>query len=174
VLKKTGLAILVGLVALAGCAKQEQETKPATTEQMTTEAPVEQATPPQSGIPMVTGDTITTPSGLKYIVMAAGEGPTPTAGDLIGAHYTGWLLDGTKFDSSRDRGQPLQFPIGQGRVIRGWDEGLMAMSVGGHRLLIIPPELSYGERGTPGGPIPPNATLIFDVELVSITPKATP
>jgi FKBP-type peptidyl-prolyl cis-trans isomerase len=106
--------------------------------------------------------------------MDAGDGPTPAAGDLIGAHYTGWLLDGTKFDSSRDRGQPLQFPIGQGRVIRGWDEGLMSMSVGGRRLLIIPPELAYGERGTPGGPIPPNAILVFDVELVSITPKATP
>ena len=172
-MKKTSLVFLAGLVALGGCNKQESS-PPAETGQTTAEAPAEQAMPAASAIPMVAGDTITTESGLKYIEMAAGSGPTPEAGQLIGAHYTGWLLDGTKFDSSRDRGQPLQFPIGQGRVIRGWDEGLMSMSVGGRRLLIIPPGLAYGDRGTPGGPIPPQATLIFDVELVSITPAATP
>jgi len=138
------------------------------------EAPAEQMQPAETGIPTVAGDTITTESGLKYLVMSDGEGETPQAGNMVGAHYTGWLTDGTKFDSSRDRGTPLQFPIGQGRVIRGWDEALMTMKVGERRLLIIPPSLGYGERGTPGGPIPPNATLIFDVELVSITPPATP
>ncbi len=137
------------------------------------QAPAQQAMPAESGIPQVAGDTVTTASGLKYIVITEGTGAAPQAGNLVGAHYTGWLMDGTKFDSSRDRGTPLQFPIGQGRVIRGWDEGLMAMKVGGRRLLIIPPELAYGERGTPGGPIPPNATLVFDVELMSVTPPAT-
>jgi len=121
-----------------------------------------------AGIPQITGDTVTTPSGLKYIDVKVGEGVAPQAGQLIAAHYTGWLTDGTKFDSSRDRGEPLRFPIGQGRVIKGWDEGLMSMKVGGHRVLIIPPDLGYGERGTPGGPIPPNATLVFDVELVDV------
>jgi peptidylprolyl isomerase len=144
------------------------------TEEPATEAPADTTAPADSGIPTVSGDTVTTETGLKYIVMATGDGPTPEAGNLIGAHYTGWLLDGTKFDSSRDRGQPLQFPVGQGRVIKGWDEALTTMNIGERRLLIIPPELAYGERGTPGGPIPPNATLIFDVELMSITPAATP
>ena len=173
-MKKAGFAILVGLMALVGCNQQESSPPAEMTQEPAAEAPAEQATPAESGIPMVSGDTVTTTSGLKYIVMAEGDGPKPEAGNLIGAHYTGWLMDGTKFDSSRDRGQPLQFPIGQGRVIRGWDEGLMLMSVGGRRLLIIPPELGYGERGTPGGPIPPNATLVFDVELMSVTPAATP
>jgi len=180
-LKKTGLVLLIGLVAIAGCAKKEasppaeQQSSAATqTEQTTTETPAQQTAPAESGIPMVAGDTVTTASGLKYIEIAAGSGPTPEPGNLIGAHYTGWLLDGKKFDSSRDRGQPLQFPIGKGRVIKGWDEGLLSMSVGGRRLLIIPPELGYGDRGTPGGPIPPKATLIFDVELVSITPPGAP
>lgn len=173
-MKKAGFAILVGLMVLVGCSNQESSPPAEMTEQPMAEAPAEQGTPADSGIPMVSGDTVTTDSGLKYIVMAEGEGPTPEAGNLIGAHYTGWLLDGTKFDSSRDLGKPLQFPIGQGRVIRGWDEGLMSMSVGERRVLIIPPELAYGERGTPGGPIPPGATLIFDVELMSITPAATP
>jgi FKBP-type peptidyl-prolyl cis-trans isomerase len=96
------------------------------------------------------------------------------AGQLVQAHYTGWLTNGTKFDSSRDRGQLFSFPIGRGHVIKGWDEGIASMKVGGRRLLIIPSNLGYGERGTPGGPIPPNATLVFDVELVGIQPSASP
>ncbi len=119
------------------------------------------------GIPQVAGDTVTTPSGLKYIDMTVGAGAQPAAGQVVNAHYTGWLTDGKKFDSSRDRGQTFSFPLGQGRVIPGWDEGIASMKVGGRRLLIIPANLAYGERGA-GGVIPPNATLVFDVELVGI------
>ncbi len=110
---------------------------------------------------------ITTASGLKYIEIAEGTGATPTKGQTISVHYTGTLEDGTKFDSSRDRNQPFEFQVGTGQVIKGWDEGLMAMKVGDRRKLIIPAELGYGARGA-GGAIPPNATLIFDVELLKI------
>ena len=109
----------------------------------------------------------TTPSGLQYTVDMPGTGPQPTGGQIVSVHYTGWLTDGTKFDSSRDRGTPLQFPIGQGRVIKGWEEGIGAMKVGEKRTLVIPPALGYGERGM-GGVIPPNATLVFKVELVGV------
>lgn len=119
------------------------------------------------GPPPVSGDTIDTDSGLQYIVIEEGSGATPTAGQTVRVHYTGWLLDGTKFDSSFDRGEPFPFPLGQGRVIRGWDEGVATMRVGEKRRLIIPPELGYGQRGFPGA-IPPNATLVFDVELLGL------
>jgi peptidylprolyl isomerase len=108
----------------------------------------------------------TTPSGLKYIDLQEGTGATPTTGQTVVVHYTGTLEDGTKFDSSRDRKQPFQFRVGVGQVIKGWDEGVGSMKVGGRRQLIIPPELGYGSRGI--GPIPPNSTLIFDVELLGI------
>lgn len=111
---------------------------------------------------------VTTESGLQYEVIKEGVGPTPEPGQTVTVHYTGTLEDGTKFDSSRDRAQPFSFPIGQGRVIKGWDEGLSTMKVGGRRRLVIPPELGYGARGA-GGVIPPNATLIFDVELLKIS-----
>ncbi|HEX3905758.1 MAG TPA: FKBP-type peptidyl-prolyl cis-trans isomerase [Polyangia bacterium] len=97
-----------------------------------------------------------------------GEGATATKGKMISVHYTGRLTDGTKFDSSLDRGQPIDFPLGSGVVIKGWDQGIEGMKVGGKRKLTIPPDLAYGARGTPGGPIPPNATLVFDVELVGV------
>jgi FKBP-type peptidyl-prolyl cis-trans isomerase len=107
----------------------------------------------------------TTPSGLKYVVVEEGTGDkTPSKGATVKAHYTGKLLDGSKFDSSYDRGQPIEFPVGSGRVIKGWDEAFLSMKKGEKRVLIIPPELGYGPAGR--GPIPPNATMVFDVELV--------
>jgi peptidylprolyl isomerase len=116
-------------------------------------------------------EPVTTPSGLKYIDTKAGTGASPKSGQTCVMHYTGWLYDGgkkgAKFDSSVDRGQPFEFKIGQRQVIGGWDEGVATMKVGGKRTLIIPPELGYGARGA-GGFIPPNATLIFDVELLDV------
>jgi len=117
------------------------------------------------------GKPMTTPSGLQIIDSKVGTGASPKTGQTCVMHYTGWLYEngakGKKFDSSVDRGQPFEFPIGTHRVIPGWDEGVATMKVGGKRTLIIPPQLGYGERGA-GGVIPPNATLIFDVELLGI------
>jgi len=110
---------------------------------------------------------VTTDSGLKYIDITEGDGTIPEVGQTVTVHYTGVLENGKKFDSSRDRNQPFSFKIGVGQVIKGWDEGVGTMSVGGQRQLIIPPDLGYGSRGA-GGVIPPNATLIFDVELLGI------
>ena len=110
---------------------------------------------------------ITTPSGLIYLDLSEGEGEAAQAGQRVSVHYTGWLTDGTKFDSSKDRNDPFDFPLGAGHVIRGWDEGVQGMKVGGVRKLTIPPQLGYGERGA-GGVIPPNATLVFEVELLKI------
>jgi len=110
-------------------------------------------------------DVVTTKTGLRYIVVQMGKGNPPEKGTTISAHYTGTLADGTKFDSSRDRGTPLKFPVGTGRVIPGWDEALAEMKKGEQRILIIPHKLAYGERGA-GGVIPPFATLVFDVALV--------
>ncbi len=108
-----------------------------------------------------------TGSGLQYEDVVEGYGPNPQPGQRVSVHYTGRLTDGKQFDSSRDRGQPFDFVIGVGQVIRGWDEGVMGMHVGGKRVLTIPPQLAYGDRGVPGV-IPPNATLVFDVELIDI------
>ena len=108
-----------------------------------------------------------TMTGLKYVDLVKGEGRKPKKGKIVVVHYTGWLEDGRKFDSSVDRGEPFSFRIGVGQVIRGWDEGVMSMRVGGKRKLIIPPKLGYGARGA-GRIIPPNATLIFEVELLKV------
>ncbi len=110
---------------------------------------------------------ITTASGLVYEDLNEGEGTVAAAGQKVSVHYTGWLTNGTKFDSSKDRNDPFDFPLGAGRVIRGWDEGVQGMQVGGVRKLTIPAELGYGARGA-GGVIPPNATLVFEVELLGI------
>jgi FKBP-type peptidyl-prolyl cis-trans isomerase FkpA len=110
---------------------------------------------------------VTTTSGLKYADLEVGAGEEAKAGQNVKVHYTGWLTNGKKFDSSVDRGQPFSFPLGRGRVIKGWDEGVAGMKVGGRRKLIIPPELGYGASGA-GGVIPPNAELIFEVELLGV------
>ena len=110
---------------------------------------------------------ITTPSGLKYIDEVVGTGPSPKSGKSVTVHYTGRLADGKKFDSSHDRNKPFVFAIGVGHVIKGWDEGVLTMKVGGKRKLIIPPNLGYGAAGA-GGVIPGNAELHFDVELISV------
>ncbi|HWF62537.1 MAG TPA: FKBP-type peptidyl-prolyl cis-trans isomerase [Nitrospira sp.] len=110
---------------------------------------------------------VTTSSGLKYVDQVIGTGDAAVAGKTASVHYSGWLENGKKFDSSVDRGQPFSFPLGAGRVIKGWDEGVQGMKVGGKRKLTIPSDLGYGSRGA-GGVIPPNATLIFDVELLAV------
>jgi FKBP-type peptidyl-prolyl cis-trans isomerase len=163
VLKKTFLVVVAGLAVLAlaaGCGDQ-------VTDQQDTEqsAPAEQETavPEQSTAANTTADV--TELVIEDIVV--GTGAEAKSGDTVTVHYTGWLTDGTKFDSSVDAGQPLQFPLGQGYVIQGWDEGVAGMKVGGKRKLIIPPDMGYGAQGA-GGVIPPNATLVFEVELVSI------
>ena len=126
---------------------------------------------PTTAAAQAVGTTMTTPSGLKITDSKIGTGATPKPGQICVMHYTGWLYQngakGQKFDSSVDRGQPFEFPLGQHQVIAGWDEGVATMKVGGKRTLIIPPELGYGARGA-GGVIPPNATLIFDVELLDV------
>jgi FKBP-type peptidyl-prolyl cis-trans isomerase len=111
--------------------------------------------------------TITTASGLKFQVLKKGNGTVAMSGQIVSVHYTGWLTDGTKFDSSVDRGEPFQFTLGAGQVIKGWDEGVSGMKVGEKRKLTIPSDLGYGARGA-GGVIPPNATLVFDVELLGV------
>ena len=111
--------------------------------------------------------TTTTPSGLVIEEVKEGTGAEAKPGTTVSVHYTGWLTDGKKFDSSKDRGQPFGFKLGGGQVIRGWDEGVEGMKVGGIRKLTIPPALGYGARGA-GGVIPPNATLVFEVELLGV------
>lgn len=113
------------------------------------------------------GKEITTSSGLQYIDQVAGTGDTAKAGQTVSVHYTGWLTNGKKFDSSVDRGQPFSFRLGVGQVIKGWDEGVQGMKIGGKRKLTIPSNLGYGARGA-GGLIPPHATLVFDVELLGV------
>jgi peptidylprolyl isomerase len=121
--------------------------------------------------PALAASEVTTPSGLRIIDVKPGTGPVPQAGQTVTVNYTGWLFvggkKGQKFDSSLDRNQPFSFTLGQGQVIKGWDEGVATMHVGGKRTLIIPPDLGYGASGA-GGVIPPNATLIFDVDLLGV------
>jgi len=142
---------LATLIATFGCKEAEEN------------AVTESATP----APEVQSGVITRPSGLRYEDLKVGEGPLAERGMSVRVHYTGWLTDGTRFDSSLDSGRPLRFVLGEGQVIRGWDEGIEGMRVGGRRKLTVPPNLGYGEVGA-GSAIPPNATLIFEVELVGI------
>ena len=127
------------------------------------------ATAPNTKVPTkVTGDGVKTDSGLQYWDIRVGNGETAKEGSHVRVHYTGWLIDGKKFDSSVDAGTPFDFTIGNGEVIKGWEEGVTGMRVGGKRQLRIPPSLGYGAGGTPDGTIPPNATLIFDIRLLAV------
>ena len=164
-----GGILAVAAMALVACTSSEvvidtnDETQPSNGSQ----TPVTNGGDMTQGPPAVSGEPITTGSGLQFIDIEQGKGEAPKASQTIVVHYTGWLeSDGTKFDSSVDRGTPFSFTIGEGGVIRGWDEGLATMQVGGKRRLIIPPDLAYGKSGQ--GAIPPDATLIFDVELLEI------
>jgi peptidylprolyl isomerase len=169
--------IAVWILLCVACAKPPADTTTAATDTTPTAAaastdttPAEDLVPTQpQGAAMDTfsmpTNLQTTASGLQYTVDTPGTGAQPQPGQTVSVHYTGWLTDGTKFDSSRDRGTPLEFPLGRGRVIAGWDEGIGAMKVGEKRTLVIPPSLGYGASGF-GGVIPPNATLVFKVELV--------
>jgi FKBP-type peptidyl-prolyl cis-trans isomerase FkpA len=149
------LAIAATLTALlAGCGPDIDIQPPA--------APA--TAQPPTGQP---GKVVTTPSGLMIEDLTAGSGPVAAPGQQVAVHYTGWLTDNTKFDSSRDRGEPFVFALGARQVIPGWDEGVAGMKVGGQRKLIIPPHLGYGAQGA-GGAIPPDATLVFEVELLGI------
>jgi peptidylprolyl isomerase len=145
------LLLLAAAIAIPACSQKEKNTMNST----------------QKSPAAATDKYIKTASGLSYLDITPGTGTSPSPGKQVKVHYTGWLENGTKFDSSVDRGQPFVFPIGVGQVIPGWDEGVMSMKVGGKRKLIIPPQLGYGANGA-GGVIPPNATLIFEVELLDV------
>ena len=168
-----GLLLVVAQLTPANnsaLADQLSKTEPAIVAQSTTNNPIvnEKNLMAMNPEKETAADIVTTPSGLKYKELSEGTGATPQKGQTVVVHYTGTLEDGTKFDSSRDRNSPFSFKLGLGQVIKGWDEGLSTMKVGGRRELIIPADLGYGVRGA-GGVIPPNATLIFDVELLKIS-----
>src|SRR5436305_3459510 len=129
--------------------------------------PAEKKEKPAMAMDKPEGKEVVTSSGLKYVDQKAGEGEEAKTGDVVTVHYTGWLTDGQKFDSSLDRNQPFTFKLGAGQVIEGWDKGVAGMKVGGKRKLTIPPGLAYGNRAV-GGVIPPNSTLVFEVELLGI------
>lgn len=165
------VCVVVLVVAQITSGKQENAVAAQLSEVNTTEVAVAPASVNENNLiasnTMSDDKIVTTPSGLKYKEIKEGDGETPKKGQRVKVHYTGTLESGKKFDSSRDRGQPFEFVIGVGQVIKGWDEGVGSMKVGGRRELIIPSELGYGARGA-GGVIPPNATLLFDVELLGV------
>ncbi len=150
---------LAALAVLAGC--HATGTKPADVTAGAT--PTKPAAPSAPAV----SEMVTTASGLKYQDLVVGTGELAEPGKNVSVHYTGWLTDSTKFDSSVDRGQPFTFRLGAGNVIRGWDEGVAGMRVGGERKLVIPPDLGYGDRGA-AGVIPPGATLVFNVKLLGV------
>lgn len=155
---------------LVACGGDDEEPAAAATSTGTARAEATSVTSSDGnapGVPVLSGEVQRTASGLGYIDEKVGEGASPQRGQQVSVHYTGWLTNGKKFDSSRDRGQPFVFPLGAGRVIAGWDEGVATMKVGGKRRLIIPANLGYGARGAPPL-IPANAVLLFDVELLGV------
>jgi len=175
---RLSLLLVLSVAACGGDHKADNATpaaSPPADSTAATAAPAPATTPAASGsgltfAPALGVDLKTmtkTPSGLAYKDTKVGTGPVAKAGQKATVHYTGWLPDGTKFDSSRDGGQPFGFAIGAGQVIKGWDEGVAGMKVGGRRLLVLPPDLAYGAAGSPPV-IPPNATLVFDVELLGV------
>lgn len=147
--------IVVAALAFAACAP------PAAPVVVETKAP-------EGDVFSIPTNLTTTPTGLRYSIDREGTGAAAFLTQTVSVHYTGWLENGTKFDSSHDRGQPLEFPLGMGRVIKGWDEGIAGMKVGEKRTLVIPPALAYGERSGPGGRIPPSSTLVFKIELMDV------
>ena len=159
---RLGIPVLALLVGLWGCATSGGagggSSSAGSSKDTTAQAPVAASS---------AGGATTLPSGLKVEDLRVGDGPVADNGMSVSVHYTGWLTDGTKFDSSLDRGQPFTFTLGGGNVIRGWDEGVKGMKVGGKRKLTIPPDLGYGATGS-GSTIPPNATLVFEVELLKV------
>jgi len=166
------LAILaLAALTFAACSSSTQEDKPAAPSEQApqTAAPAPQEAPKEAAEAVKPAapepKTVTTTSGLKYQELVVGKGPMPKPNSHVMVHYTGWLTNGQKFDSSVDRNQPFAFTLGRGEVIKGWDEGVATMHVGGKRKLTIPPRLGYGANGYPGA-IPPNATLVFEVELL--------
>jgi FKBP-type peptidyl-prolyl cis-trans isomerase len=152
---------------------QKPATQKPTTQKPSTQKPgVKSAARPAAATPAVPGrETVTTPSGLTYVITSRANGRRPKAGETVLVHYTGTLTDGTKFDSSQDRKEPIAFPLGRGAVIKGWDEGIAQLGIGDRAVLVIPPQLGYGAQGA-GGVIPPEATLIFVVTLVDIKADA--
>lgn len=166
------------ILLCVACTKPSADTTTAATDTTATNVAATDTTPAEAMVPTepqgATVDTFsmptnlqTTASGLQYTIDTPGMGAQPRPGQIVSVHYTGWLTDGTKFDSSRDRGAPIEFPLGQRRVIDGWEEGIGMMKVGEKRTLVIPPSLGYGASGSQGV-IPPNATLVFKVELVGV------
>ncbi len=156
-MRAIALVVLAGAL-LAGCQQSSTTASSAQQTATATTTPAPAATPGETRMP----------NGLVIQDISVGNGAVAEDGKSVSVHYTGWLTDGTKFDSSRDRQQPFSFTLGAGMVIPGWDQGVKGMRVGGKRKLTIPPALGYGAQGTPGGPIPPNATLVFDVELMGV------
>src|SRR5262249_44261261 len=164
-MKRSLLLTLVLLTVVACGEKAEQpQTAPAQSPAAQPAQPAEQSA--KKEITVNDANAVTTPSGLKYVDLVQGKGDEAKSGQTVDVNYTVWLTNGTKFDSSYDAGQPISFKLGAGLVVQGWDEGIAGMKVGGKRKLIIPPDLGYGSRGK--GPVPPNAIMVFEVELVGV------
>ena len=166
---KSSVVIILLLIAVLGASEGYGQTRRRGARTKSTAA----RTGARAKAPCASSAATTTPSGLTYVITRRGTGRQLKAGDVVSVHYTGLLTNGTRFDSSLERGEPIEFPLGAGRVIKGWDEGVALLRVGDQATLIIPPQLGYGARGAGGGAIPPDATLIFIVEVVGVQ-EATP